>query len=72
MKNLNPKWHPFDLNIADVGGMDGLFTVECYDWDADGRHDLIGKVTTTFREFTFGSTQLALLDPEKIGKYVKS
>lgn len=68
MKDLNPKWKAFDLNLADVGGMDGLFTIECYDWDADGSHDLIGKAITTFREFTFGSVQLALLDPEQAGR----
>jgi hypothetical protein len=68
MKDLNPKWKPFEINLEDVGGMDGLFTVECYDWDADGSHDLIGIVTTTFRQFTFGSVQLALIDPEKAGR----
>lgn len=35
--------------------------------DADGIHDLIGSVTTTFREFTFGSYQLPLINPKKAG-----
>ena len=70
MKDLNPKWKPFEINLEDVGGMDGLFTIACFDWDADGGHDLIGIASTTFREFTFGSVQLALVDPEKAGRLV--
>ncbi len=60
-----PHWRPFQLNIDDVHGLDTEFTVECYDWDADGGHDLIGKAITTLREWTFPGTSLALIHPTK-------
>lgn len=37
--------------------------------DADGVHDLIGKLTTTFREFTFGPFDFGLINKNKEGRY---
>ena len=31
-----------------------LMKVECFDWDKDGGHDLIGVFSTTMRELTRG------------------
>lgn len=67
-KNLNPTWEPFALGVADVGGLDGEFTITCFDWDKDGGHDLIGTVTTTLREFSLGPVTLALVNPSKVGR----
>ncbi len=36
--------------------------------DADGVHDAIGTVTTTFREFTFGAFDFALINKAKFGR----
>lgn len=69
-EDLNPNWKYFELNMCDLGGMDNDVVIECYDWNANGFHDLIGKTTTTFREFTFGSFQFALVNPKKVGRYV--
>lgn len=33
-------------------------------------HSLIGSLTTTFREFTFGPVQIALINPRKVGRYI--
>lgn len=67
-KNLNPEWAPFELTTSGVGDLDTVFTINCYDWDVDGSHDLIGRVTTTLRDFTFGAFDVALVNPEKAGK----
>jgi Ca2+-dependent lipid-binding protein len=67
-KNLNPEWAPFVLSTLAVGGIDTLFTINCYDWDKDGGHDLIGTLTTTLRDLTFGPTAIALINPSKVGR----
>ncbi len=69
-ETLSPEWPSFILSTSSVGNLDTLFTISCYDWDADGGHDLIGKFTTNLREFTFGSAQFALVNPDKVGRYV--
>ncbi|KAH3758188.1 hypothetical protein Pelo_9897 [Pelomyxa schiedti] len=63
MKNLNPDWKPFVLFLEDIGGVDSPFKISVYDWDADGAHEFIGELETTFREWTFGSYQQALINP---------
>ncbi len=68
-KNLNPEFRPFELETAAVGGFDTVFTVNCYDWDKDGSHDLIGSFETTLRDFSFGPMQVALVNPAKLGRY---
>ena len=40
--------------------------------DADGVHDYIGKVTTTFREFTFGPFDFGLNNKNKEGRQALS
>ncbi|XP_012867862.1 PREDICTED: LOW QUALITY PROTEIN: copine-3 [Dipodomys ordii] len=47
--NLNPVWKPFkvSLNSLCYGDMDKIIKVECYDYDNDGSHDLIGTFQTT-------------------------
>eukprot|EP01125_Pyxidicula_operculata_P016134 TRINITY_DN5524_c0_g1_i1.p1 TRINITY_DN5524_c0_g1~~TRINITY_DN5524_c0_g1_i1.p1 ORF type:complete len:3569 (+),score=897.31 TRINITY_DN5524_c0_g1_i1:81-10787(+) len=67
IQDLNPVWPPLSLNVADFGGYDKEFKIRVWDWDADGEHDLIGEVTTTFREWvvTNGSYQLGLTNGSK-------
>jgi len=42
--NLNPLWRRFEIPLATLCNCDKLRTVkiECFDWDSDGSHDLIG------------------------------
>ncbi|KAL4631045.1 copine-3 isoform X1 [Arapaima gigas] len=42
--NLNPTWRPFQIPLQSLceGDMEKLIKVECYDYDNDGSHDLIG------------------------------
>jgi C2 domain len=81
-QSLNPTWNPISLNTASLG-VDEPFCIflfclitiyltdvgiEVFDWDKDGIHELIGKFTTTLREFTFGNVQFGLKNPEKEGR----
>ncbi|XP_010013865.1 PREDICTED: copine-3 [Nestor notabilis] len=47
--NLNPVWRPFKISLNSLcySDMDKLIKVECYDYDSDGSHDLIGSFQTT-------------------------
>uniref|UniRef100_A0A8C4H1V0 Copine-3 n=1 Tax=Dicentrarchus labrax TaxID=13489 RepID=A0A8C4H1V0_DICLA len=47
--NLNPTWKPFRIPLQSLcgGDMDKPIKVECYDYDNDGSHDLIGIFETT-------------------------
>lgn len=40
LKNLNPQWKEWQLDLAEIGGLDTPFTVEVYDWDKDGDHGI--------------------------------
>lgn len=45
---LNPTWKPFSISATSLcnGDHNRTIKVECYDWDSDGSHDLIGEFTT--------------------------
>uniref|UniRef100_A0A3Q4ARF3 Copine-3 n=1 Tax=Mola mola TaxID=94237 RepID=A0A3Q4ARF3_MOLML len=47
--NLNPTWKPFRIPLQSLcgGDIDKPIKVECYDYDSDGSHDLIGSFETT-------------------------
>lgn len=49
---LNPTWKPFTIHARALcnGDYDRSIRVECYDWDRDGGHDLIGIFSTTINE----------------------
>ncbi|KAL4361769.1 hypothetical protein GQ457_04G014740 [Hibiscus cannabinus] len=45
LKNdFNPTWKPVFLNIQQVGSKDNPLVIECFNFNSNGRHDLIGKV----------------------------
>ncbi|XP_052182268.1 protein BONZAI 1-like isoform X2 [Diospyros lotus] len=45
LKNdLNPVWKPLFLNIQQAGSKDSPLTIECFNFNSNGKHDLIGKV----------------------------
>uniref|UniRef100_A0A8C3LUN2 Copine-3 n=1 Tax=Chrysolophus pictus TaxID=9089 RepID=A0A8C3LUN2_CHRPC len=47
--NLNPVWRPFKISLNSLcySDMDKPIKVECYDYDSDGSHDVIGSFQTT-------------------------
>uniref|UniRef100_A0A1A8KLL7 Copine-3 n=4 Tax=Nothobranchius TaxID=28779 RepID=A0A1A8KLL7_NOTKU len=49
--NLNPTWKPFRIPLQSLcgGDMEKPIKVECYDYDNDGSHDLIGSFETTMK-----------------------
>ncbi|MGH0157488.1 UNVERIFIED_CONTAM: hypothetical protein FKN15_043902 [Acipenser sinensis] len=66
--NLNPAWKPFKIPMRSLcnGDLEMPIKVECYDYDNDGSHDLIGifetnlstlqkasRTTPVVKEFTF-------------------
>ncbi|KAH3757518.1 hypothetical protein Pelo_10634 [Pelomyxa schiedti] len=59
-KNLNPEWKSFQVNLADLNGLDGVFTVIVYDWDADGSHEQIGNVKLTLRDLVYNDVTVPL------------
>ncbi|KAK4375490.1 hypothetical protein RND71_006167 [Anisodus tanguticus] len=40
----SPNWKPVSISIQQVGSKDSPLTIECYDFNSNGKHDLIGKV----------------------------
>lgn len=75
-RTLNPTWRTFTINIRLLcnGDYERPIKVECYDWDADGGHDLIGVFQTTLRELTKGrdiSNVYECINPKKKAKKKK-
>jgi len=64
--NLNPRWRPVQIDVAEVGGLDSKFTIEVYDADK-AKNDLIGKTTLTLRECLWSKPQFTLINPAKVG-----
>lgn len=50
----NPTWKPVFLNIQQVGSKESPLIIECYNFNSNGKHDLLGKV------------QRSLVDLEKL------
>ncbi|CAJ0575051.1 unnamed protein product, partial [Mesorhabditis spiculigera] len=70
-QNLNPKWKPFEVHIDQLcyGDKNRPFLIECYDWDQDGNHDLVGSCTTTVNRLTSGDdVSLSLIHEKKARK----
>ena len=40
-QDLSPDWQPFDVSLADAGGIDTPLMIKCFDWDESGAHDCI-------------------------------
>ncbi|KAI3463529.1 hypothetical protein Pfo_020192 [Paulownia fortunei] len=40
----NPKWKQIFLSIQQVGSKDSPLTIECFNFNSNGKHDLLGKV----------------------------
>lgn len=50
--NLNPTWKPFQLTLQQLcnGDKHRQLLIECFDYNNNGKHKLIGSVTTTFNQ----------------------
>lgn len=64
MKDLNPKWKPFILDISPATGFLKFydkFSITVFDWDANGTHDVIGFFTASLYELSLGEFQYPLM-----------
>lgn len=58
--NLNPIWKPVSLTMQQFGSKDNPLVIECFDFNSDGNHVLIGKLQKSVAD-------LEKLQKEKIG-----
>ncbi len=67
---LNPTWRPFPVLVRSLcnGDVERTIKVECFDWDSDGSHDLIGIFTTNMRQISTGRQTYELINPKKKAK----
>ncbi|CAH1423098.1 unnamed protein product [Lactuca virosa] len=42
--DLNPMWKPVSISISQVGSKETPLIIECFDFNSNGRHELLGKV----------------------------
>jgi hypothetical protein len=71
--NLNPTWKPFSRTLQQIcnGNKDRTLLLECYDYNSNGKHKLIGEVKTTInqlQELCLGRTSLTLTRQTKVAK----
>ncbi|WVZ21416.1 hypothetical protein V8G54_008738 [Vigna mungo] len=48
--DLNPIWKSVFVNIQQVGSKESILIIECYNYNNNGKHDLIGKVQRSLAE----------------------
>ncbi|KAH6806738.1 DCD and Cell domain protein [Perilla frutescens var. frutescens] len=46
----DPKWKQILLSIQQVGSKDSPLTIECFNFNSNGRHDILGKVQKSLAE----------------------
>lgn len=69
--DLNPMWKPISIGISQVGSKDTPLIIECFDFNGNGRHELLGKVQKSLAQlenlFSSGQGE-QLVVPINIGK----
>jgi len=50
--NLSPTWKPFQVKVRDLCNADynRPLKIDIYDWDSNGKHDIIGTIKTNLQE----------------------
>ncbi|XP_022735913.1 protein BONZAI 2-like isoform X5 [Durio zibethinus] len=69
--DLNPTWKPVFLNLQHVGSKDSPLVIECFNFNSNGKHDLIGKVQKTLADLEklrFGREGENLFLPTLVGQ----
>ncbi|XP_045581544.1 copine-8 isoform X3 [Procambarus clarkii] len=72
-KTVNPAWKPIVIpaRILCSGDHNRSIKIECYDWDSDGTHDLIGECYTNLQRLLEGpgtTNVYHLINPKKKAK----
>jgi len=70
---LKPRWLPFRIpaQVLCNGDYDRTLLIQCFDWNKNGSHSLIGQFQTTLRDlqsFRSSRSSYPLLHPKKKGK----
>lgn len=54
--NLSPTWKPFQVKVRDLCNADynRPLKIDIYDWDSNGKHDIIGTIKTNLQEISIG------------------
>ncbi|KVI06114.1 C2 calcium-dependent membrane targeting [Cynara cardunculus var. scolymus] len=72
LKNdLDPTWKPVSISISQVGSKETPLIIECFNFNSNGRHDLLGKVQKSLVELeklSSGGEGEHLFVPVAIGK----
>ncbi|ESW31948.1 hypothetical protein PHAVU_002G281400 [Phaseolus vulgaris] len=48
--DLNPIWKPVFMNIQQIGSKENPLILECYNFNSNGKHDLMGKMQKSLTE----------------------
>ncbi|CAA7404649.1 unnamed protein product [Spirodela intermedia] len=48
--NLDPTWKPIILNLQQAGSKENPLTIECFNFNSNGKHDLIGKIVKSLSD----------------------
>ncbi|XP_074317138.1 protein BONZAI 1-like [Silene latifolia] len=48
--DLNPTWEPVYLNTQQVGSKDSPLTIECFNFNSNGKHDFMGKTVKSLAD----------------------
>ncbi|XP_041453938.1 copine-3-like isoform X2 [Lytechinus variegatus] len=70
---LKPTWKPFKIDLKKIcnGDYDKRIKIACYDYDFDGRHDMIGSCETTVRQMVHSDkkeVEWECINPKKKAK----
>lgn len=72
--NLNPVWKEFEVSTNKLSSADPNqpIKIDCYDYDSDGSHDLIGSFQTSINQLTSAAPGMQLewqcVNPKKTSK----
>ncbi|XP_020110359.1 protein BONZAI 1-like isoform X2 [Ananas comosus] len=48
--DLNPLWKPMVMNLQQIGSKENPLNIECFNFNSNGKHDLIGKVVKSLAQ----------------------
>ncbi|XP_076898136.1 protein BONZAI 1-like isoform X1 [Bidens hawaiensis] len=72
LKNdLNPMWKPVSISISRAGSKETPLVIECFNFNSNGRHDLLGKVQKSLADLeklSSGGQGEHMFVPVSVGK----
>ncbi|KAI3942972.1 hypothetical protein MKW98_005484 [Papaver atlanticum] len=70
----NPTWKPVFLNLQQIGTKDTLLTIECFNFNSNGRHDLLGKTQKSLADLEnlLNEEGESLFVPDVVGQSIQN